>query len=50
MNRIVEFAKDGGETQTFSIERLRGKGKVELIFLPGSNFDLESIQFTGQPV
>lgn len=50
VNRIVEFAKDGGETQTFSIERLRGKGKVELIFLPGSNFDLESIQFTGQPV
>lgn len=45
-NRIVEFAGDGGGTQTFSIERLRGKGKVELIFLPGCNFDLESIQFT----
>ncbi|MCM1193359.1 MAG: DUF4982 domain-containing protein [Butyrivibrio sp.] len=46
VNRIVEFAGDGGEMQTFSIERLRGKGKVELIFLPGSNFDLESVQFT----
>lgn len=45
VTRIVEFAGDGGEAQTFSIERLRGKGKVELIFLPGSNFDLESIQF-----
>ncbi|MCM1058125.1 MAG: DUF4982 domain-containing protein [Firmicutes bacterium] len=50
VNRIVEFAGDGGETQTFSIERLRGKGKVELIFLPGSSFDLESVQFTRRPV
>ena len=31
--------------QTFRIEPLTGKGTVELIFLPGSNYDLESIQF-----
>lgn len=46
VNRIVEFAGDGGKIQNFSIERLRGRGKVELIFLPGCNFDLESIQFS----
>lgn len=45
VNRIVEFAGDGGDSQTFSIEKLCGKGKVELIFLPGCNFDLEAIQF-----
>lgn len=33
------------DPQTFIIERLRGKGTVELIFLPGSNYDLESLQF-----
>lgn len=45
VNRIVEFAGGGGQAQTFAIERLQGKGKVELIFLPGSNFDLEAVQF-----
>ena len=48
VNRIVEFAGTGGSEvceQSFRIERLRGKGKLELIFLPGSNFDLEYIQF-----
>lgn len=45
VNRIVEFAGDGGAEQTFPIEKLCGKGKVELIFLPGCNFDLESVQF-----
>lgn len=44
-NCIVEFKGDGGGTQTFSIGRLQGKGRVELIFLPGCCFDLESIQF-----
>lgn len=33
------------DPQTFIIERLRGKGTVELIFLPGSNYNLESLQF-----
>lgn len=33
------------DPQTFSIEPLTGKGTVELIFLPGSNYDLEALQF-----
>lgn len=48
VNRIVEFAGTGSEDcecQTFPIERLRGKGRIELIFLPGCNFDLEYLQF-----
>lgn len=48
VNRILEFKgtgeKDGGE-QSFQIEKLQGAGKLELIFLPGSNFDIEFIQF-----
>ena len=35
---------DYGE-QTFKLETLKGKGKLELIFLPGSCFDLEWLQF-----
>lgn len=48
VNRIIEFAGKAGADcapQTFPIQRLRGKGKIELIFLPGSNFDLEYLQF-----
>ncbi len=48
MNRIVEFAGTGSaefEEQTFHIEKLYGKGKLELIFLPGCNFDLKSLRF-----
>jgi len=47
VNRILEFAgKDGKEReQTFSIEKLAGCGKVEIIFLPGSRFDLVSVLF-----
>lgn len=48
VNRILEFegtGKNAPEEQTFRIEKLRGKGKIELIFLPGSNFDMEYIQF-----
>ena len=33
------------EPQSFSIRPLRGRGILELIFLPGSNYDLEAIQF-----
>lgn len=33
------------EPQSFSIEPLTGKGTLELIFLPGSNYDLEAVQF-----
>lgn len=46
VNRIVEFiGSEACEEQKFAIETLSGEGKVELIFLPGSRFDLFSIQF-----
>lgn len=47
-DRIVEFKGTGsGEcaVQTFPVDGLRGRGKVELVFLPGSQFDLASVQF-----
>lgn len=47
-DRIVEFRGTGSEectSQTFPVSGLRGRGKVELVFLPGSRFDLESVQF-----
>ncbi len=54
-NRMVEFAggtmegetaaAEDGACQTFAIERLCGRGRVELIFLPGSNFDLYAFRF-----
>ena len=46
-NYILEFTGTGGacKEQTFSLEGLKGKGKIELIFLPGSSFDLEYLQF-----
>lgn len=31
--------------RTFGLEPLRGRGTLELIFLPGSNYNLESLQF-----
>lgn len=47
VNRILEFAGENGEEkeQAFAIEKLTGCGKVELIFLPGSCFDLVSVRF-----
>lgn len=50
VNRILEFEGTGGacREQTFSLEPLKGRGKVELIFLPGSSFDLEYLQFRRQ--
>lgn len=46
VNDIVEFTR-GKEyvDRIFSISPLYGCGKVEIIFLPGSSFDLESFQF-----
>lgn len=46
-NRILEFAGEDGEEheQTFFIEKFIGCGKLEIIFLPGSCFDLVSIWF-----
>lgn len=58
VNRIVEFTGTGcGEKedirkeaeeyweQAFSIDLLKGMGKVEFVFLPGSDFDLHSFCF-----
>ncbi len=36
------------KAQEFQFEPLSGSGKIEFVFLPGSNFDMESFQFTGQ--
>lgn len=48
VRRMVEFQGTGSEQcteQTFHIDRIVGKGKIELVFLPGSEFDLKSVQF-----
>ena len=48
VRRMVEFQGTGSEQcteQTFRIDRIVGKGKIELVFLPGSEFDLKSVQF-----
>lgn len=48
VNRILEFAggqESGSGKQTFAIEPLRGTGRLELIFLPGSCFDFEALSF-----
>ena len=52
----IHFTNEAGETvnrilekqlqeQEFAIEPVRGKGKLELIFLPGSCFDFGAIRF-----
>lgn len=44
LHRVVEFVGESTK-QTFSLERVCGKGRIELVFLPGSRFDLDSVQF-----
>ena len=45
-NRMVEFVHtEGYAEQKFEIEPLQGKGCIDLVFLPGSAFDLAWIQF-----
>lgn len=47
-NRILEFegfGKSAAQEQHFRIEKLAGKGKLELVFLPGSSFELAYIRF-----
>ena len=52
LNSILEFEGTDGESRerTFTPEGLKGKGRVELIFLPGSSFDLEYLQFTASGI
>ncbi len=44
INNILEFP--GGVCESaFDVRDISGKGRVELVFLPGSNFDFDSICF-----
>lgn len=44
--QVVEFRKaEEFEEQTFALDKVCGKHRVEFVFLPGSKFDFESIQF-----
>ncbi len=50
IGRMVEFKGSGtGEynEQSFAIEKIQGKGRLEFIFLPGSQFDMEYFHFQG---
>ncbi len=55
--RILEFEGSGQEAQdagaaadagsrTFAIEPFTGSGKIEFVFLPGSNFDFRAFRFS----
>ena len=46
--RMVEFAKadvNDYNEQTFTFEKISGMGRMDLVFLPGCQFNLESIRF-----
>ena len=46
VKQVVEFpVSEEPQTLTFPLEEFRGAGKVNLIFLPGSDFDLVSFRF-----
>ncbi len=46
LRRVVELKGTAEyESQTLPIEPISGRGKIEFVFLPGSDFDLESFQF-----
>lgn len=45
--RIIEFTKTNGEEErTFELAPICGKGELTFVFLPGSNFDFVSFQFS----
>ncbi|MDE5746698.1 MAG: glycoside hydrolase family 2, partial [Acetatifactor sp.] len=45
-SRVLEVPGiEDNNPRTFPLEPLKGKGILELIFLPGSNYDLEALQF-----
>ena len=46
--RMAEFAgtkKNTYATQTFTFQKISGKGRLDLVFLPGCQFNLESFRF-----
>ena len=45
---ILEFRKEKGDTQEFDVSEYKGRGTIRFVFLPGSSFDLVSVQFIGQ--
>ncbi len=44
IREIVDF-QGGNEEQSFPLQGFSGKGKVDFVFLPGSNFDFKRFQF-----
>lgn len=44
VNSILEYP-NGTDSMTFPIEGFCGKGRVEFIFLPGSSFNMQAVQF-----
>ena len=45
---ILEFRKEKGDIQEFDVSAYKGRGTVRFVFLPGSSFDMVSVQFIGQ--
>ncbi len=43
---ILEFTKDGGDTQSFSVSNYQGPGTIRFVFLPGSSFDMKNVRFS----
>ena len=46
--RMAEFAgtqKNTYATQTFTFQKISGRGRLDLVFLPGCQFNLESFRF-----
>lgn len=47
IKHMVEFpVSDKIESRTFDIEGFTGSGKIDFIFLPGSDFDFVDFQFS----
>ena len=44
----LEFRAEAGETQRFPVGPFTGAGTLQLVFLPGSSFDLKSLRFGGE--
>ncbi len=42
---LLEFRQNGGHEQQFGIPEITGVNDVDLVFLPGSDFDLDSFSF-----
>ena len=43
---ILEFTKEGGDTQSFTVSNYQGKGTIRFVFLPGSSFDMKNVRFS----